>query len=56
MGILKNSDWFEPLEEVVPENKIVDVGEELDDDSYSLGDFGINLDSFSAENFSIGEW
>ena len=49
-------DWFEEIESVNVENKVIDVGDEIDDDNYTLGDFGINLDDFSSENFSIGEW
>ena len=52
MGVLKNTDWFEPIEEVVNDNVIVEVLEE-DDDSIEFGSFGYDVDRFDSGTFSV---
>lgn len=56
MSVLNKMDWFETLEETVPDNKIVDIGDEIEDD-IGLDDFGFNSRGFSEDTFSIGvDW
>lgn len=52
MSTLKNMDWFEPIEEYTPDNKIIDILEENDDDTdiSTYRNFDIDFDESS---FSI---
>jgi len=52
MSVLKSNDWFEPIEEVVNDNVIVEVLEE-DDDSIEFGSFGYDVDRFDSDTFSV---
>ena len=54
MSVLKQMDWFEEIESVNVDNKVIDVGEELDDDSNELSSIGFDFDRFSADTFSLG--
>ena len=54
MSVLKQMDWFEELESVNVDNKVIDVGDELDDDSNELSSIGFDFDRFSEDSFSIG--
>ena len=54
MSVLKQMDWFEEIESVNVDNKVIDVGDELDDDSNELNSIGFDFDRFSADSFSIG--
>ena len=55
MSVLKQVYVFEPLEDNdIVENKVIDVGDELDDDSNELSSIGFDFDRFSADSFSIG--
>lgn len=54
MSVLKKMDWFEEIESAQVDNKIVDIGDELDDDSDELGSIGFNFDSFDSDTFSLG--
>jgi len=53
-SVLKEMDWFEEIETAQVDNKIVDIGDELDDDIDELGSIGFDFDRFSADSFSIG--
>ena len=54
MSVLKQMDWFEEIESVNVDNKVIDVGDELDDDFNELSSIGFDFDRFSADSFSIG--
>ena len=53
-SVLKEMDWFEEIESVNVENKVIDIGEELDE---SEDQYIIDNDFFDADTFSIGcDW
>lgn len=53
MSTLKNMDWFEPIEEYTPDNKIIDILEENDDDTFKLDTIGYNSETFDSDTFSL---
>ena len=54
MSVLKKMDWFEEIESAQVDNKVIDVGEELDDVDNELSSIGFDFDRFSGDTFSIG--
>ena len=52
MSKFANNDWFEPIEEVVKDNVIVEVLEE-DDDFDAFNGIGYDSDRFDSDTFSV---
>lgn len=50
-SVLKNTDWYQELEEYTPDNRIVELLEE--DTEENLEVFGYNSDTFDGDTFSI---